>query len=505
MAYEAVIGLECHIQLGTRTKMFCECPAEFGAAPNSNVCPVCLGLPGALPRANRAAIDAALRLGLALGCEVRRESVFARKNYFYPDMPKNYQITQYDQPLCEGGALPVLVGDEEQGFDLIRIHVEEDTGKSFHPEKHGDRRVSRVDFNRAGVPLLELVTQPVFRQPAVCAAFLTALRRLVRWLEISDGDMEKGHLRCDANVSLRPVGQEAFGTKTEIKNLNSIKGVEKGLAAEIERQRSVLEEGGRVEQATLLYDADHDKLAVMRSKEYAHDYRYFPEPDLPLLRVSETWIAEARARVPELPWERERRFVGAYGLPAYDAAVLSQDRALADYFEQVVTTIRPEAVSRSAMPDAGGFMIVTTPVSPKAASNWVMSEALGRMKARGWSLAEWRRRVSAASLGELVRRVESRAVTGPLAKQALDAMADEGADAATVLARPEYQVRGGADELLPLVRAVIEEYPGPVSQYRGGKTATIGFLVGQVMKKSGGQAVPQTVKELLERELGGRG
>jgi aspartyl-tRNA(Asn)/glutamyl-tRNA(Gln) amidotransferase subunit B len=480
MAYEAVIGLECHIQLRTRSKMFCECPAEFGAAPNSNVCPVCLGLPGALPVTNRAAIDAALRLGLALGCGVRSESVFARKNYFYPDMPKNYQITQYDQPLCEGGALPVRVGETERRFELIRIHVEEDTGKSFHPERLGDRRVSRVDFNRAGVPLLEMVTQPVFRAPAECAAFLTALRRLVRWLEISDGDMEKGHLRCDANVSIRPAGTKELGTKTELKNLNSIKGVEKGIAAEIARQTGVLEDGGRIEQATLLYDADHDKLAVMRSKEYAHDYRYFPEPDLPLLRVSEAWIAEARGRIPELPWALESRFVEALGLPAYDAAVLSQDRALAAYFEQVAAL-----------------------VSAKGASNWVMGEALGRMNARAWTLAEWSARVSAASLGELVRRVESKALTGPLAKQALDAMADEGADAATVLARPEYQVRGGADELLPLVKAVIDEHPGPVSQYKGGKTATIGFLVGQVMKKSGGQAVPQVVKELLEKELVG--
>src|SRR5262245_23586645 len=291
MAYEAVIGLECHIQMRTRTKMFCECPAEFGAAANSNVCPVCLGLPGALPVTNRAAIDAALRLGLALSCEVRGESVFARKNYFYPDMPKNYQITQYDRPLCERGSLPVTIEGVERRFSLTRIHIEEDTGKSFHPEKLGDRRISRVDFNRAGVPLLELVTQPVFGAAAEAAAFLSALRRLVRWLGISDADMEKGHLRCDANVSIRPAGSSALGTKTELKNLNSIKGVEKGITAEIARQTSVLESGGRIAQATLLYDADHDKLAVMRSKEHAHDYRYFPEPDLPVLRVSKEWVS----------------------------------------------------------------------------------------------------------------------------------------------------------------------------------------------------------------------
>jgi len=481
MAYVAIIGLECHIQLRTRTKMFCECPAEFGASANSNVCPVCLGLPGALPVTNRAAIDAALRLGLALRCEVRGESVFARKNYFYPDMPKNYQITQYDRPLCEGGSLPVTIEGVERRFSLTRIHVEEDTGKSFHPEKLGDRRISRVDFNRAGVPLLELVTQPVFGTAAEAAAFLSALRRLVRWLGISDADMEKGHLRCDANVSIRPAGSSALGTKTELKNLNSIKGVEKGITAEIARQTAVLDSGGRIEQATLLYDADHDKLAVMRSKEHAHDYRYFPEPDLPVLRVSKEWVSEAKAALPELPWELEARFISGFGLPAYDAAVLSQDRQVADYFEKVAAI-----------------------ASPKAASNWVMGESLGRMNARGWTLEEWERRVTAVSLGELVRRVESKELTGPLAKQALDVMADEGVDAVTVLERPEFQVRGGADELLPLVRAVIEEHPGPVAQYRGGKAATIGFLVGQVMKKSGGQAVPQVVKELLEKELVGK-
>src|SRR5439155_13412825 len=318
----------------------------------------------ALPRANRAAIDAAIRLGLALGSEIRGESVFARKNYFYPDMPKNYQITQYERPLCEGGALPVTVDGEERSFALVRIHAEEDTGKSFHPERHGDRRVSRVDFNRAGVPLLELVTEPVFRDPAECGAFLTTLRRLVRWLSISDADMEKGHLRCDANVSLRARGTSAFGTKTELKNLNSIKGVEKGVAAEIERQRALLERAERIEQATLLYDADHDRLQVMRSKEHAHDYRYFPEPDLPALVVEEAWIQDARARMPELPWDRERRLIAQYGLPAYDVGVLTEQRELADYFEAA----------------AGA--------EPKLASNWIMTEVLRIVKERGVSLEE---------------------------------------------------------------------------------------------------------------------
>ena len=480
MAYEAVIGLECHIQLNTRSKMFCGCPAEFGAEPNSNVCPVCLGLPGALPRANRAAIDAAIRLGLALGSEIRGESVFARKNYFYPDMPKNYQITQYERPLCEGGALPVTVDGEERSFALVRVHAEEDTGKSFHPERHGDRRVSRVDFNRAGVPLLELVTRPVFRAPVECGAFLTALRRLVRWLGISGGDMEKGQLRCDANVSLRPAGSEPLGTKTEIKNLNSIGGVMKGLAAEIERQRRVLERGGAIEQATLLYDADREVLAVMRSKESAHDYRYFPEPDLPVLVVDEAWLAEARRRLPELPWTRAARFASEYGLPPYDAGVLTEQRDLADYYE---------ACARE--------------VDEKLASNWLMTEVLRVLKDRGWTLAEWSERVPPGRLVELLKKVAAKELPGPLAKQVFGWMVEEPGGTGELLDRHGVRVQATPEELRPLVRAVLAENPGPVRQYLGGKSATLGFLVGQVMKKSGGQAAPQVVQELLREELEG--
>jgi len=477
MAYEAVIGLECHMQLNTVTKMFCGCPVEFGAAPNSNVCPVCLGLPGALPSTNRAAIDAALRLGMALGCDLRRTSVFARKNYFYPDMPKNYQISQYDQPLCEHGAVPVTVAGVSRSFALTRIHAEEDTGKSFHPERHGDRRVSRVDFNRAGVPLLELVTEPVFHAPHECGAFLGELRRLVRWIGISDADMEKGHLRCDANVSLRPLGVTALGVKTELKNLNSIKGVEKGIAAEIERQRQLLERGEHIVQSTLLYDADHDRLAVMRTKEHAHDYRYFPEPDLPVLEVSEAWIADARARLPELPWDRERRLIEQYALPAYDAAVLMEQRELADYFEGC----------------AG--------LDPKLASNWIMTEVLRVLNQRDWTLGEWIERVSVPRMSEFLGKVATRELPGPMAKQVFAWMADEDGDVANLLKRHGVQVQGSADALRPLIAEVLAAHPDVVRQFLGGKTATLGFLVGQVMKKSSGQAVPQVVQELMREAL----
>jgi aspartyl-tRNA(Asn)/glutamyl-tRNA(Gln) amidotransferase subunit B len=456
--------------------MFCDSPVEFGSPANQNVCPVCLGLPGALPRANRAAIDSALRLGLALGCEARAESVFARKNYFYPDMPKNYQITQYDRPLCEGGALPVTLEGGRKEFPLIRIHVEEDTGKSFHPERHGDRRISRVEFNRAGVPLLELVTQPAFHDPAECAAFLLALRRLVRWLGISDGDMEKGQLRCDANVSLRPVGREALGTKTEIKNLNSIKAVEKGLLAEIARQGGVLDSGGRIEQATLLFDADHDRLAVMRTKEHAHDYRYFPEPDLPLLKVDAAWMKQAASALPELPWTRAERFVREYGLPAYDAGVLSEDREYSDLADRVIR----DSTNR------------------KLASNFLMNRVLKFYREE--------RAGRALNVEHLVQfnNVTAARFPGPLANRILEMVLEQGTDPESVVAKSGFKVPERSD-LVALVRAALDENPGPVAQYLAGKSATLGFLVGQVMKKSEGQAVPQVVQELLKEELATRG
>jgi aspartyl-tRNA(Asn)/glutamyl-tRNA(Gln) amidotransferase subunit B len=442
---------------------------------------VCLGLPGALPRANRAAVDAALRLGLALGCAIRQESVFARKHYFYPDLPKNYQITQYDRPLCLGGSLPVGEVGGERRYDLERLHLEEDTGKSSHPVSAGDRPFSLVDFNRAGVPLLELVTQPVFREPAECAAFLAALRRLVRWLDVSHGDMEKGQLRCDANVSLRPAGAAALGVKTELKNLNSIRGVEKGLAAEIARQRRLLEAGGAVEQATMLYDVEHDRLAVMRSKEDAHDYRYFPEPDLPVLRVEDFVLVAARAGLPELPWTRAERFVARYGLSARDASVLCEQRELADYYEAC------SAVAEGRL-----------------SANWVMTEVLRVLHDRTGSIGDFSVRVPAIRLGGLVARVAAKEIPGPLAKQVFSWMLEEDGGVDELLARHGLRTMGAAADLRPLVLEVLGEHEGAVAQYLAGSLRTLDFLVGQVMKKSRGQAAPQAVQELLAAELARR-
>jgi aspartyl-tRNA(Asn)/glutamyl-tRNA(Gln) amidotransferase subunit B len=458
--------------------MFCGCPNSFGAEPNTNVCPVCLGLPGALPRTNARAIEYALRLGVALGCRIAPESVFARKNYFYPDMPKNYQVSQYDRPLCEGGELPITLDGVRHGVRLTRIHAEEDAGKSFHPERSGDRRLSFVDFNRAGVPLLELVTEPVLRSPEACAVFLGTLRRLVRWLDISDGDMEKGQLRCDANVSIRPVGAVTLGTKTELKNLNTIKGVERGVTAEIARQTQLVAAGGRVTQATLLYDADRDRLAIMRSKEHAHDYRYFPEPDLPVLRVSEARATAAREASPELPWAREARFRERLELPAYDAAVLTESREMSDYLEACA----PEGQA-------------------KLASNWLMTEVLRWTKERGTSVSEWSARVPAERFRDFLSRVAARELPGPIAKQVFAWLAEESGSVAELLDRHGVKVASGEATLRPLVRAVLEEHAAVAAQVLAGEERPFGFLVGQVMKKSGGQAVPQEVQRLLREEL----
>jgi aspartyl-tRNA(Asn)/glutamyl-tRNA(Gln) amidotransferase subunit B len=478
VADEAVIGLECHVQLRTRSKMFCACPAGQGAAPNSAVCPVCLGLPGALPRPNRAAVEAGLRLALALGCDVPERSVFARKNYFYPDLPKGYQITQVEAPLGTGGALPVPGAGGVALVAVRRLHLEEDTGKSLHPERGIGRPVSRLDFNRAGVPLAELVTEPVLREPADGAAFVAALRRLVRWLGVSDGDMEKGHLRCDANVSLRPAGTSGLGVKTELKNLNSIHGVERGLAAEIARQRALLAAGERVAPATLQYDVERGRLAVMRAKEEAEDYRYFPEPDLPPLAVDAAWREALRAALPELPWARAGRLAAAHGLAAGEAEALCALRELADYFEACAAV-------------AGG----------RAAARWLTREVPATLRERAWTLADFAARVPAARLGELAAQVAS-GLPGPLGRRVFGWMLGEDGAVDELLARHDARPRTDGAELEPLVRAVLAEHAAVVAQVRAGRTRAFEFLLGRVLARAGGRADPAAARALLRAALG---
>jgi aspartyl-tRNA(Asn)/glutamyl-tRNA(Gln) amidotransferase subunit B len=477
--WEAVIGLEVHVQLRTASKMFCACENRFGAEPNTLVCPVCLGLPGALPVLNEAAVGLALRLGVALGCTVRRRSVFARKNYFYPDLPKNYQISQYDEPLLTGGELAIGSAQTPRAVALHRVHLEEDAGKSFHPEGPDAPRETRVDFNRSGVPLVEMVTEPELRSPEEAYVFLTRFRQLARVLGVTDGDMEKGSLRCDANVSLRPAGAADLGVKTEIKNLNSIRGVERGLAAEIRRQTALLDGGGRVEQCTLLYDADRDALAVMRSKEFAHDYRYFPEPDLPPLVIREAEIERARRELPELPAARQARLAASYGLPPYDAEVLVADYPVADYFEA----------------------LVGSGVTAKTASNWVMGEVLRALKERGWELSDYAVRVPAARLAELVALQGRGLVSGNLAKEVFERMLDEPGSPESLAVRHGLVQESDPGVLEPLVDEVLAKHPDAVREFLAGKEKAFGFLVGQLMRATGGRADPKAARRLLEDRI----
>jgi aspartyl-tRNA(Asn)/glutamyl-tRNA(Gln) amidotransferase subunit B len=475
--YEPVIGLEIHAQLNTRTKIFCGCSTAFGAPPNSHVCPVCLGLPGALPVLNRQAVDYAIAAALALGCTVNRESVFARKNYFYPDLPKGYQISQYERPLATGGGLEVDVEGTTSWIALTRIHMEEDAGKSLHEGfPDSDRRTS-VDYNRAGVPLIEIVSEPDLRSAPQAAEFFARLRDILVWLGVNDGNMEEGSLRCDANVSVRPVGQQAFGTKAEVKNVNSFKYLQKAIDYEIARQIAVVSGGGRVVQETRLWDSVASRTHSMRSKEEAHDYRYFPEPDLPPLLVEAERVARVRATMPELPDARRRRFVAQYGLPDYDAGVLTQSPDLASYFEEVAAAS----------------------AQPKAASNWVMGELLRMLKERGTAVADVP--LPPAALAGLVRIVEAGAINSSTAKDVFAKMYDSGRSAEEIVASEGLAQIGDEAAVLPIVHEVMAVNADAVAQYRAGKQQTFGFLVGQVMKRTKGKVNPTIANQLLTREL----
>jgi aspartyl-tRNA(Asn)/glutamyl-tRNA(Gln) amidotransferase subunit B len=475
--YEAVIGLEVHAQLLTKSKIFCGCSTQFGAAPNTHTCPVGLGMPGVLPVLNRKVVEYALRMALATDCTVAGESRFARKNYFYPDLPKGYQISQYELPLAEHGHVVIDVHGQKKRIGITRIHMEEDAGKLIHDPY---RPVSKVDLNRTGVPLIEIVSEPDMRTPQEAGAYLRQLRSTLRYLEICDGNMEQGSFRCDANVSIRPEGTEAFGTRTELKNMNSFKHVENALGYEIERQKAVLEDGRAIVQETRLWDPDKGVTVSMRGKEEAHDYRYFPDPDLVPLLIDRQWIEEIRNSLPELPEAKKNRFEKEYGLPPSDAELLTSSRAMADYFEACVK----------------GFP------QPKTVSNWVMGSLLAVLNAQNKPIEE--SPVTPQRLVELLRLIDSGVISGKIAKTVFDEMAASGkAPEAVVEEKGLIQITDG-NAITEVVAQVLLAHEKEVAQYRQGKTKLLGFFVGQVMKKTRGKANPQLVNETLERMLSGQ-
>ena len=477
--YEVVIGLEVHVQLGTRTKIFCNCPTSFGAEPNSNVCPVCLGMPGALPVLCRDAVEMAIRAGIALNCEIRPFSRFARKNYFYPDLPKGYQISQYDQPFAEHGHVDVTVDGQTTRVGITRIHMEDDAGKSVHDGYRDSDKYSYVDLNRSGTPLIEIVTEPDMRSSDQAYAFLTELKQVMQFIDVSACDMEKGQLRCDANVSVRLFGAPELGTKVEVKNLNSFRFLKQALDYEVTRQVAAVESGQKIVQETRLFNPGSGETVSMRSKEHAHDYRYFPEPDLVPLRISDAWLASIRNSMPELPSSRRDRFLKDFGLREYDADVLTASRALAEYFERAAKA--PGSDARSA-------------------ANWVMGDLSASLKADNREFDN--SPVTPEHLGELIALVNSGEISGKIAKDVFAKMYSTGDAPKAIVEREGLKQISDTGALARIVDEVIANSPKQVEQYKSGKTTVIGYLVGQVMKASKGQANPQAVNELIKEKLG---
>ncbi len=478
MSWETVIGLEVHAQLATHSKMFCGCPTTFGAAPNSQTCPICQGMPGVLPVINRRAVEFAVRTALAFGLRVNAACRFARKHYYYPDMPKNFQISQYEEPLAEDGGLEITTSAGTRRIGIQRLHLEEDVGKLVHEGAFATAQASLVDYNRAGLPLMETVSRPELASPEEAAAYLKAFRAVLVALEVCDGNMEEGSLRCDANISLRRPGAAELGTKVEIKNLNSFRNVQRALEYEMQRQADELDAGRRIAQETRLFDADRGVTRSMRSKEYAHDYRYFPEPDLVPLKLDAAWVESIRAALPELPRARRQRFVSQYGLPAYDAELLTQSRALADYYEAAV---RAHA-------------------NPKAISNWVMSELLRELGGDD-DAALATSPVGPTHLAGLVKLIDDGTISGKIAKDVFARMLASGEEAATIVRREGLTQVADAGALQELVDQAIAANPKAVADFKAGKTAAAKSLVGQVMKASGGKANPAMVDRLVQEKL----
>jgi aspartyl-tRNA(Asn)/glutamyl-tRNA(Gln) amidotransferase subunit B len=476
MEYEPVIGLEVHAQLLTEAKIFCGCSTKFGATPNSHTCPICLGMPGVLPVLNKRVVEFMMKMALATNCRLNRECLFARKNYFYPDLPKGYQISQYAQPPAEHGWIEVELNGGKKKIGITRIHMEEDAGKLMHDEFNP---VSHVDLNRTGVPLIEIVSEPDIRGAEEAAAYLRRLHEILVYLEICDGNMEEGSFRCDANVSLRPKGSEAFGTRAELKNMNSFRNVQRALEYEIKRQQYILEGGGAVAQETRLWDDTAGVSHSMRSKEEAHDYRYFPDPDLVPVVIDDAWVQAVRLTLPELPLEKRERFIRDYQIPAYDAGVLTASRALADYYEEVVRLS----------------------AEPKVASNWVMGDVLRFLNEEKKEIGACA--ITPAALAELIGLIKEGTISGKMAKEVIEQMYRTGAAPGAIIKEKGLVQITDEGALTEAIAEVIAKNPAQLAQYRAGKEKVFGFFVGQVMKATQGKANPQLINDLLKKMLAG--
>jgi len=474
MKYEAVIGLEVHAQMLTESKIFCGCSTKFGSEPNTQTCPVCIGMPGVLPVLNKKAIEFAIRTGLATNCKISPYSRFARKNYFYPDLPKGYQISQYELPICEHGVIEIVVDDEVKKIGITRIHMEEDAGKNIH---EGSGNYSFVDLNRAGVPLMEIVSEPDIRSPKEAAEYMKKLRAILRYLGVCDGNMEQGSLRCDANVSIRPVGQKELGTRAEVKNINSFKFVEKALEYEIKRQIKVVEEGGKVIQETRLWDSNKGITESMRGKEEAHDYRYFPEPDLVPITVEQKWIDDIKSSLPELPDAKRERFVFEYGLPEYDADMLISEKSTADWLEEAVK--------------AGG--------QPKAVSNWMMGDLMRLLNEENKSIEEGP--LNPKQLAEMLKLLDKGTISGKIAKTVFEEMYKTGKDAEAIVKEKGLVQVSDEGAIEKAIDEILAKNPKEVERFKAGDEKLLGFFVGQVMKAMKGQANPQVLNEILKKKL----